>query len=139
MVYRAPRAQHVAASHLPGVATLLGYTVENIHIPQGGQLRVKLYLRSDGFTDQQIYVRLDDADGRVWTQSIARILPGFENIAMRGTIFEAEAIVEVPNTMPGGLYFMKIGILSADSNTHIGMFKLPSDGDDVVIETSPEA
>ncbi|MGC8878057.1 MAG: glycosyltransferase family 39 protein [Anaerolineae bacterium] len=138
VVYRAPRAQHVAASHLPGVATLLGYTVENIHIPQGGQLRVKLYLRSDGFADQQIYVRLDDADGRVWAHSIARILPGFDNVAMRGTIFEAEAVVEVPNTMPGGLYFMKMGILSADGNVHIGMFKLPSDGDDIVIEASPE-
>lgn len=135
-VYRAPHAQHVAASYLPGVATLLGYSLESIHVAPGRPVRARLYLQSDGFADQQIYLRLDDADGRVWAQAMAHIPPDFDDLQTRGTVFEATADVLTPLSMPGGLYFLKMGVLSAGGDVLIGTFDLPSDGDDVVIEAA---
>jgi hypothetical protein len=126
--------QHVAASYLPGVATLLGYSLDSIHVEAGQPVRARLILQSDGFTDQQIAVHLDDADGRVWTRAISYVPPALDNLERRGTVLEALAEIPTPPSMPSGLYFLKIELLTADGDVIVGDFDLPSDGDDVVIE-----
>lgn len=135
-VYPGPAAQYYAGSRLDGQAELLGYNLSSQTVAEDNPLHLKLFWQNDGFQPtNQIYVRLVDADGFIWAETTAVPLLDFDAVAYKqDAIVESGATVQIPPGTPPGLYFLKIGIKNNTSQSEVGQFVLPNDGDKIVIE-----
>jgi hypothetical protein len=135
-VYPAPHAQHVAASELTGISTLLGYTLDKQKLTAGGSLNLKFYWENDGRIERDMFVRLVDTDDYIWAETTAPFAPGFTGLENQvGAIIEGQAKLSIPAGMPPGQYYLKMGY-ETGSGELIGLFGLPSGGDTVEVVLS---
>lgn len=134
--YPGPAAQYYAGSMLEGKAELLGYNLPRLTASPAEPLPVKLFWRNHGARPpEQLYVRLVDAGGFTWAETVAQPLPGFEEAAVTPeAIVESEALVEIPPGTPPGLYFLKMGLSRGEAEPEVGQFVLPEEGSQITLE-----
>lgn len=134
-VYPGPAAQYSVGSQLDGKAELLGYNLSSETASPEQPLRLKLFWRNKGYqSPEHIYVRLVDAAGFHWAETIAQPLPNFAAGATQSeAIIEAEARLDLPPGTPPGLYFLKIGIAGTGDEPDVGEFVLPAAGNKIAV------
>jgi hypothetical protein len=118
-------------SKLEGVATLLGYEVENddlATLAPGDNLRLHLYWENEGQgQQQQFWWRIIDPAGYRWAEAEAQILADFNGQAgTKGSIIESEVVLNLPPDIPPGNYYLKAGFANGQSDS--GEFVLPNKG-----------
>ncbi len=134
-VYPGPAAQYYTGSLLDGKAELLGYNLSGEIASSEQPLELKLFWRNKGYRPPEyIYVRLVDAGGFRWAETVAQPLPDFATTANQPeAIVEAVARLDIPPGTPPGLYFLKMGIASPADEPDVGEFALPSKGSKIVL------
>jgi hypothetical protein len=128
---------------LEGRGTLYGYNLSGSELQAGDVLTVTLYWRNEGQQPgDAFFAKIEDAADYPWATAYAEPRPGFEEAARkREEIVESEARLMLPIGMPPGHYFLKMGFVTDGSETLVGRFELPHDGDDLMVnlpETYPE-
>jgi hypothetical protein len=135
-LYAGPAAQFFSGSLLEGKARLLGYDLSDSRASTASPLQLKLIWQNQGRQpEEQIFVRLVDAAGFIWAESLARPRPEFAAAAgLVEAIVESEASLVIPPGTPPGLYYLKIGLAG---ETELGEFVLPGEGSAIVVEPTP--
>lgn len=135
-VYPGPAAQHYAGSSLDGKAYLHGYNLSSQILSASEPLPIKLFWQNRGLQpSEQIYVRLVDATGFTWLETIAQPQPEFAEAAGQVEAYiESEAELILPPGTPPGQYFLKIGLMT--EREEIGQFELPAAATTIAIEPS---
>jgi hypothetical protein len=134
-IYPGPAAQYYAGSLLDGKAELLGYNLSGETASPEQPLELKLFWRNKGYRPpEHIYVRLVDAAGFRWAETVAQPLPNFAPTANQPeAIVEAAGRLDIPPGTPPGLYFLKMGIASTADEPDVGEFALPSEGSKIAV------
>lgn len=134
-LYPGPAAQYYSGTKLEGRGTLYGYDLSATQLRAGDVLTATLYWRNEGQgAADSFFVSVADAADYPWTTALAQPRSGFEEAAHnRKEIVESEAVLDIPIGMPPGHYFLKMGFVTDDGRTLVGRFKLPSEGDDVLV------
>ncbi|HXV99194.1 MAG TPA: glycosyltransferase family 39 protein, partial [Anaerolineae bacterium] len=134
-IFQGPAAQYYAGSKLDGLGLLLGYNLDSGSAPAGSAVSFKLFWQNDGRSpDDLLFVRLLNADGYIWTESLPQPLPEYTAAALTDdAIVENQGNLEIPPGTPPGDYFLSIGFRSAKTGETFGVFQLPAEADTLTV------
>jgi hypothetical protein len=141
-VYQGPGFGQYIGGQIEGKATLLRFDIgQHPHgsgkteVVGGEAIPLKLLWQNEGKSpDDELFVKLVDMGGNVWTQTVARPDEAFvEAAGQEDGIVESSAQLPVPPGTPPGDYFLQVGVSNPYWGTTMGYFALPPGSDRVAV------
>jgi hypothetical protein len=122
-IYEAPTMMHVSNAIVGGVATLLGYDLDETAVVSGNTLSLALYWRAEQEMDTSytVFTHVIDEQDQVWGQQDNLPVAGTYPTTgwLPGEIIADEYEIGISADAPAGEYLLEIGMYDAEAGVRL--------------------